>query len=280
MQRVAVVIPTHKEELDGFDKISLTQCRKVLGHYPIIYAIPEGKDFAWIPEGSQVIHMPHLGQGTAHYNILLKSPQFYEPFLDYEYILIYHTDAFVFYDALEYFCSLGYDCIGAPWLLFTSWYKISHRKYLSRVGNGGFCLRKVKPFYDLVTNHSDLMQSSKENEDTFFSRCGLNASLNFSVAPYGVACKFAAEVNPARIIEKNGGHFPFGAHKWFGYNADVFKEHFMRLGYDLSSFKLVNKDYRVMLRQSLCEEAMKRLNRGGGVSPLSDDKKICLRSCA
>ena len=35
--KVAVVIPTYKEELDEFEKISLAQVRKVLGKYPIIF---------------------------------------------------------------------------------------------------------------------------------------------------------------------------------------------------------------------------------------------------
>lgn len=261
MQRVAVVIPTHKEELDDLEKISLAQCRKVLGHYPIIYVIPEGKNFSWIPEGSQIIHMPHLGKGFDHYNTLLKSPQFYEPFLDYEYILIYHTDAFVFYDALKYFCSLGYDYIGAPWPIWLSWLRI-RTKSLSRVGNGGFCLRKVKACYDLLSKHLE----AKDNinaEDMFFSYCGKIPDLNFNVAPYDIACKFAAEVNPSRVIKKNGGHFPFGAHKWFGYNADLFIDYFLRFGYDLRPFKdkLGNQNFASVIRQGLCEVATKRLIR-------------------
>ena len=261
MQRVAVVIPTHKEQLDELEKISLAQCYKVLGHYPIIFAIPEGKDFAWIPEGRQVIHLPYLGGGTNQYNILLKSPQFYEPFLDYEYILIYHTDAFVFYDALEYFCSLGYDYIGAPWSVWLPWMRIN-TKFLSRVGNGGFCLRKVKACYNLLSKYLEATDKISE-EDIFFSYCGKRADLVFNVAPYAVACKFAAETNPSRVIKKNGGHFPFGCHKWFDYNADVFINFFLKLGYDLRPLKsqLYNQNFASVIRQGLYEEATKRLIR-------------------
>ena len=270
MQRVAVVIPTHKEELDDLEKISHAQCRKVLGHYPIIYAIPEGKDLAWIPKGSQIVHMPHLGKGIDHYNILLKSPQFYEAFFDYEYILIYHVDAFVFYDALEYFCSLGYDYIGAPWQKWYTW--ITNRnlqKFLSRVGNGGFCLRKVKACINLLTNHSDLAQQHKDNEDFFFSICGKIPDLDFNVAPYDVACEFSIEHNAQRIIKRNGGHLPFGCHKWFAYDSDFFLPFFLKLGYDLRPLKhqLDNMD-RDLIRQGLTEEALRRLigklNRDGG----------------
>ena len=259
MQRVAVVIPTHKEQLDELEKISLTQCRKVLGHYPLVFVAPEGKTFSYFEQSNRVVQFaPECFQSLQTYNRLMLSPQFYEPFLDYEYILIYHTDAFVFYDALEYFCSLGYDYIGAPWPLLCCWYKISHRKNLSRVGNGGFCLRKVKTHYDLLTNHSDSAQRFRGNEDNFFSICGNNPALGFNVAPYAVACKFAAEVNPAKIIKKNGGHFPFGAHKWWGYSGGLFIDFFLRLGYDLRPLKnrLRNLNYVNALRQALHEEAM------------------------
>ncbi len=38
---------------------------------------------------------------------------FYKQFLNYEYILIYQLDAFVFKDELNY-CSQGIDYVGAP----------------------------------------------------------------------------------------------------------------------------------------------------------------------
>jgi len=44
----------------------------------------------------------------------MMSPAFYDAFKAFDYILIYQLDAFVFRDELEYFCSLGYDYIGAP----------------------------------------------------------------------------------------------------------------------------------------------------------------------
>lgn len=270
MQRVAVVIPTHKEELSELEQISLAQCMKVLGHYPIIFAIPEGKNFSWIPEGREVVHLPHLGQGIEHYNILHKSPQFYEPFLEYEYILIYHVDAFVFYDALEYFCSLGYDYIGAPWPAWLRWIRRRWLKNMSRVGNSGFCLRKVKTCYELLTSHPELCKTPG-NEDVIYSSFGKRSDLNFNVAPYDVACKFAMEVNPSRVIKKNGGHFPFGCHKWWGYNADLLADFFLRLGYDLRPFKnkLGNMNFANTIKEGLCEEATRRLTRrlaiiGGG----------------
>ena len=173
--KVAVVIPMHKETLNEFEKISLAQVQKVLGHYPIIFAVPEGKNFSWIPEGRQIIQMPHLGQGIDHYNVLLVSPTFYEKFLEYEYILIYHLDAFVFSDELEYFCSLGYDNIGAPWFL-TNVIKYSYNgmTYRSRIGNGGFSLRKTAIHYNNLILYENFFaeQIKVLPEDVCFSIFG------------------------------------------------------------------------------------------------------------
>ena len=104
MSKVAVVIPNHKDELDDLEKISLAQARKVLKRYPLIHAVPEGKIFSYFAAGESVVHFPtEYFQTLRGYNNLSISTLFYEPFLDLDYILIYQTDAFVFYDALEDF---------------------------------------------------------------------------------------------------------------------------------------------------------------------------------
>ena len=268
--KVAVVIPTHKEELNPLEQISLAQCRKVLGRYPLIFAIPEGKNFSWIPEGSRVIHMPHLGQGIRHYDMLMMSPSFYESFAEFDYILIYHVDAFVFYDALEDFCSLGYDYIGAPWPLM---HRINWRKIISRVGNGGFCLRNVKAHYDLLCKHSDLIAAWLEKnfpEDTFFSHCGKREDCDFNVAPVDVAYKFSAEYNPARVVKKNGGKFPFGCHAWHNHNPEFYAKVFQSLGYDLRPAQNLlhpsDNGLRNWLASVAVQRLIRRLNRGRSIT--------------
>jgi hypothetical protein len=52
------------------------------------------------------------------------SEEFYQAFTDFEFMLIYQLDAFVFRDELADWCRSGYEYIGAPWLRdrdFTSW---------------------------------------------------------------------------------------------------------------------------------------------------------------
>ena len=125
---VAVVIPIYKEKLDDLEKISLAQCRKVLKNYPIIFVAPEGKNFSYLEPGDMVIQFhPQFFQSVKSYSNLLMLPMFYEPFLSFDYMLIYQLDAFVFYDALEEFCQLSYDYIGAPWPYY-AWQGSRHPK--------------------------------------------------------------------------------------------------------------------------------------------------------
>ena len=105
--KVAVVVPVYRE-LNELEKISLAQCRKVLSRYPLIFVAPEGKTFSCFESGDMVAYCPaRYFQSTKTYSELLMSPQFYETFAGFDYMLIYQTDAFVFYDALEEFCALG-----------------------------------------------------------------------------------------------------------------------------------------------------------------------------
>jgi hypothetical protein len=71
------------------------------------------------------------------YSALLLSTSFYEAFASVEYILVHQLDAFVFYDALEAWCSSPYDYVGAP-------LRNEEDSGWLGVGNGGFSLRRVR----------------------------------------------------------------------------------------------------------------------------------------
>ena len=265
MSKVAVVIPNHKEELDELEKISLAQCRKVLGRYPIVFAAPEGKKFSYLEPGDLTVQFPkEYFQTLRGYNIFSMSPTFYEPFLSFDYILIYQLDAFVFYDALEEFCRLGYDYIGAAFPI--SWGNINGEK-TPRVGNSGFCLRKVKACYELVMKYSaspDWENTiNKSYDDTFYSLCGANKDIEFQTAPVEVANLFAMEHYPDRCVKRLGYELPFGCHGWTKFSADFYVELFTKFGYDLRPLRnqMQTKDYEFYLPRSLEMVAMERLIR-------------------
>ena len=263
--KVAVVIPNHKEELNELEKISLAQCRKVLGHYPLVFAGPEGANFSYLEPNDLIVHFPkEYFQTLKGYNILSISPLFYEPFLSFDYILIYQLDAFVFYDALEEFCRLDYDYIGAAWPYY-AWQGAQYKK-TPRIGNGGFCLRKVKACHEFLTKCSALpnWQAILENfdEDGFFAICGVLEE-NFNVAPIEVANLFSMEWYPARHVKKLGNELPFGCHNWTKFSADFYVKLFAKFGYDLRPLRdqMKTDDYQEKTEASLINLAMKRLIR-------------------
>ena len=266
MLKVAVVIPTYKEDLTPLEKISLAQCRKVLGRYPLIFFAPEGKIFSYFEPGDMVVHFPpQYFRSVETYCKLMLSPNFYETFKDFEYILIYQLDAFVFYDALEDFCLLGYDYIGAPWPYY-SWRSFIHDK-TPRVGNGGFSLRKVEKFYKIVktfaasTKFRYVVEESME--DGFFAMCGtLNPEI-LKIAPVEVARAFSMEWYPDRHVKKLGNVLPFGCHNWNKFSADFYVELFAQLGYDLRPFRnqMDILDYNEQTKILLTDLALKRLIR-------------------
>ena len=274
--KAAVVIPVYKEELDDFEKISLAQVRKVLGKYPIVFVAPEGKNFSYIEPNDLIAQFPQkFFQNTATYNTLMLSPKFYETFLDFDYILIYQPDAFVFYDALEFFCSLGWDYIGAP-VAYHSWYGYRQGNKVPRVGNGGFSLRKVKTCHKLLT---DCVALKNWNfflkhyfEDTFFGMCGIRDDVDFNTAPIEVAVRFATDYFPDRFLRRSGNKIPFGCHNWYKCSADAYVKLFAQAGYDLRPLrdKMGNEDYEYRLRISLEIAALNRLVReiGHGKSAL------------
>ena len=266
----AVVIPVYKEELDEFEKISLAQVKKILGNYPLIFVAPEGKNFSYAA-GSQTVYFPQkFFVSVNSYNQLMKSPSFYEKFLSYEYILIYQLDAFVFSDMMNYFCSLGYDFIGASWIYHNSRKIVKDGKiYHPRVGNGGFSLRKVSAFHNLLINHKNFdedLQKSYEDEfyaeDVFFACCGILFDEEFHVAPLKISYQFAFEHLPKHHMNKNGGKLPFGCHSWYKAGADFCTEILAKFGYDLTLIrdKLPN-DSAWAIRNRMMNLAYRRLIR-------------------
>ena len=253
--RAAVVIPIYKEELDDLEKISLARVRKVLKNYPLIFFAPEGKNFPYLQAGDMLIQFhPQYFRNVETYSRLLTSPFFYEPFLAFDYILIYQLDAFVFYDALEDFCRLDYDYIGAAWPISWSGFKVP------RVGNGGFSLRKVEACYNLLASRTNFDNAF---EDAFFAISGASDELDFHIAPVEVANLFSMEHYPDRCFKRLGNKLPFGCHAWTKLSADFYVNIFAQLGYDLRPFRaqMQTKDYEYFLPKSLEMLAMERLIR-------------------
>ncbi len=149
---VVILIISHKPVLDKYELISLTQCYKILGRFPIRIICPEGLDVTFYKKNLSNPHFdfidPIWQSNYANFNRLKIDPFLYQRYSNYQFILFYEPDAFVFRDELEYWCNAGYDYIGAPW--FEGWHDATSESNIKGVGNGGFSLRNVKSILNQI----------------------------------------------------------------------------------------------------------------------------------
>ena len=167
MHKIVVVIPVYKDP-DECEMVSLRQCCKILGCYDICLVAPEGFDtqlFRSVYMSYQVSikeerFSPSFFENIQGYNRLMLSKEFYLRFCEYDYMLIYQLDAYVFRDELKDWCSLGYDYVGAPIIG-----KFEETVYNStmpmRVGNGGFSLRKIDRYIDFFLGKKNVFSSQQ-----------------------------------------------------------------------------------------------------------------------
>lgn len=145
-----VVIPIYKDVPARAECASIRQTFRVLGRHDIVFVTHAGcrldayREIVEAEQGTLRTELFDAGyfDSTAHYSDLCLSEEFYLRFRDYEYMLICQTDAWVFRDELDYWCSRGYDYIGAPVYFPRSPQRFTRIFY--GVGNGGFCLRRIE----------------------------------------------------------------------------------------------------------------------------------------
>lgn len=234
-KKVAVVIPNYKEQLTELEEISLGQAINILGNYDIFCVSPEGLPKLGMYSSIKYIYFSrNYFQSIKGYNELMMNMEFYMKFQNYEYILIYQLDAFVFSDQLLHFCDLGYDYIGAPWLYGINDYNfLENEQKILVVGNGGLSLRRVGKCIEVLRNEKKLWEKYYgKNEDLFFSIC---AGKSFSVAPIEVALQFAFECEVEKCFEKNNKQLPFGCHAWEKYNLAFWKPYIEAYGMKISN---------------------------------------------
>lgn len=250
-KRVAIAVPVpNRPELMPDEEISLCHLHHYLAPFDKFAIAPEGISSVALP-GCKVLRFPrrYFGSTAAHAQLML-SPEFYETFSEYDYVLTYHLDALVFAENLLDWCDLGFDFIGGPWRSRTT------GKFV--VGNGGFALRRVKGFLRLLRSsdyavdpdrywkafcavhspHERLLNLPRKylkrlklfnsvqrelrtnarmgfSDDTFLADGVPVFAPWFRIAPVEVALKFSFNTPPRACFEANGRHMPFGCHAWF-----------------------------------------------------------------
>lgn len=257
---IVIVIPVYKNP-DVDELISLRRCCQILSRYEMSLVCPEGFDTSafhslWNEYGLVIKENRFevkFFKNIAGYNRLLLSEDFYARFAEYDYMLIYQPDAYVFVDRLEEWCNRGYDYVGAPVL----W---DFDESLSKgwVGNGGLSLRRVRAFTDYFMGQKNVIPTRSlaqridlkskwhtrwlvwclavcgwhnrpksfanhyiYNEDQFWC-CKLNDTNYRLNIPHALeAVDFAFERFPKELFGIIG-HLPFGTHAWKKYEYEEF----------------------------------------------------------
>jgi hypothetical protein len=195
----------------------------------------------------------------------MMTPEYYETFSDYEYILTYQLDALVLSDQLLAWCDAGYDFVSAPN------HGLSDR--LSVVCSGGFALRKVRSFLEvfysdryavdpdaywrsLTAGRSPLFklrnlprkylkrlhrfngidreiawmlrdESGVLLEDEFFVHNARRFYPDFTIPPVETALRFAFDETPRAAFALANGTLPFGAHAWYKQDRQFYEPYLL-----------------------------------------------------
>ncbi|WP_133159307.1 DUF5672 family protein [Solitalea longa] len=237
MNRPCVVIPVYKTSISDDELLSLNLCKKILGHYTVILAAPEGMSveayLTFWPELKIERFKASYFKNTKAYSKMLLSAGFYGRFLEYDYMLIYQGDALVFKDELQYWCDQNYTYIGSPWIdaHWIQLYKDYHlgfiEKRINRVGNGGLSLRRVKTFYKACKWLWPIASLFWKEEDVFWSNVAYFLYPGFRIPDFNTALKFSFELQPRKAFDLNNQQIPFGCHAWEKYDR-VFWEDILK----------------------------------------------------
>lgn len=221
-KRCVIIVPAYKNDLPEVEVLALKQVVKILGNkYEIVLVCPSTLDVKKYNEVAKydfsVLRCPDCYfKSQKTYSDLCENWEFYDALIEYEYMVIYQLDAWIFEDKLEYFMNMGYDYIGGVHL-------VTHTKE-GENGNGGFCLRKVKIFRDVCkkTNFSKIPNG--QLEDCAFTQALKN---NFNLAPVNICRQFSFQEMPATQFKKNGNKLPMGCHAWRKFNKGFWLPYIM-----------------------------------------------------
>lgn len=241
-KKCVIVVPTHKEfcDLHYSEVASLEQLYRIFGEkYDIKILTKRSVDiqpykcvFNGCKNVSDVCVENIWLNSWRGYTNLVSSERFYAMFSEYEYILIYQLDAWVFRDELEYWCDQNYDYIGAPF-----WFEPS-KDFI--IGNGGVSLRRVQAMINYINNNNDENLDRYGFDDTFFS---VNYSNTLTIPEKLIGAKFALD-ECADVFCGQMKQLPFCAHKFLRNETCLFWKNKIDLSIAESAYKKVINYYK------------------------------------
>jgi len=263
-----VVVPIYKSVPNWSELISFNQCLKILFNHPICIITYNGLDISYykdlLVKSKAIFRIEYFNKSFFEnidgYNKLMLSQKFYKRFINFEYILLYQLDAWIFRDELAYWCQKGYDYIGAPWFEYCGSYENGNK--LWTVGNGGFSLRRIpsflnifyckEPFFKicelktlypqgktfikkvrriiviylkssgLKNNNRFFIKKWTANEDGFWCLFYQKSKRPLKIPKCEEAINFSFEKSPKYLYELNERKLPFGCHGWNKYEYNTF----------------------------------------------------------
>lgn len=216
-----IVVITHKEALDGNDEKSFIKALDTFKNRDIVLIIPDNISTDYYDEIKKKYNFNYTKvdktwlDSNKSYNKMCCTKEFYKLFKDYDYILLYQTDCWVFEDKLDELMELGYDYYGAPW---------PHHHDI--IGNGGFSLRKVNKMLELTSKYEyNPKDSLLGNEDAWFC---LTHKDEINTCDLDTACNFSIEIPTRNYLSRIKTH-PMGLHgtemrKLWDENGNKFEE--------------------------------------------------------
>lgn len=137
---VAVVVPIGTLELSSDERVSFRQLRHVLAGYDTYLVLPDDLDGTLDGLPVKRVASRYFRGPKRNNQPLMMSPELYDAFSAYDFVLIYQLDSLVLSDELQSWCEEAWDNIGAPWTRRAA----DGTLLLTGVGNGGFALRRVE----------------------------------------------------------------------------------------------------------------------------------------
>lgn len=264
---VAIVIPVYNDCLTINENISLDRALELFHSHTIVFLAPAPLDITVYSRIANEKHNEYRVQffpqnffkSIEGYNSLMLNHDFYSQFIEFEFILIYQLDAFVFSDELTFWCARGYDYIGAPWII-----KENDRFKIEKfAGNGGFSLRKVSAFkktleikkrivlnpFQVLLEYTHLgfkeflmkipliiarifgyknsttffINSNSQKEDIFWAYYAPIINKKFKSSIGIDAICFAFEKYPSYLYKLNNYSLPFGCHAWTKHETEFWR---------------------------------------------------------
>ncbi len=237
-QDVAIAIPIYLAALPEMDRFSLEYSLKVLARRHLRFIAPHGLDLSYYQERYpgipvELFDAPYFAD-IPGYNRLLLGCELHERFAGHEFLLILQTDAIILRDELDYWAAQPFDYVGAPW---PEQYELrveldnfvgGNSKHMKvSVGNGGLSLRRIAKCVALFDEFPDaikVFRHTGSSEDLFYSVMGA-LSADFIIPNEMTASRFSLELRPAYYFKVNGGKLPMGAHAWWKYEPEFWRQH-------------------------------------------------------